>query len=107
MFQFKKTVTQFIEEGGVFRFGTDMDIWGEHLPPRQLRDLGFSLGIVNVDNTNFSRDGVARRLLVNISGEDSIHLWTANQYRRHQNKEVLDINSILILSFSNSLSVLK
>ena len=94
MRQFKGTIGNFVENGGSFRFGTDMDASGEHLPPKGLRELGFSLSIINIDNSVFSKDDVARRALLNISGEDSLHLWTANQYRKYLGKEALDINSI-------------
>ena len=94
MRQFKGTIGNFVYNGGSFRFGTDMDASGEHLPPKGLRELGFSLSIINIDNSVFSKDDVARRALLNISGEDSLHLWTANQYRKYLGKEALDINSI-------------
>ncbi len=80
--QFKKLVRKFNEKGGYFRFGTDMDAWGEQLPPRGLRDIGYSLSLINVDNAAFAKDDVARRAILNFSGEDSLHLWLANRYRK-------------------------
>lgn len=67
-------------EGG-FRFGTDKDAWGEQIPPEGLADLGYSLALINKDGNTFAKDNVSRRALLNISGEDSLHLWTANTYR--------------------------
>ncbi len=79
---FKSSIENFISEGGSFRFGTDMDAWGEQLPPKELRNLGYSLSLINVDSTAFAKDDIARRAILNFSGEDSLHLWTANAYRK-------------------------
>jgi signal transduction histidine kinase len=79
---FKRSIKNFISKGGSFRFGTDMDAWGEQLPPKELRTFGYSLSLVNVDSTAFAKDDVARRAILNFSGEDSLHLWTANTFRK-------------------------
>ncbi len=68
--------------GGAFRFGTDKDAWGEQVPPEGMRDIGYSLGIINKDGNVFAKDDVTRRVILNISGEDSLHLWVANKYRQ-------------------------
>ncbi|MCF8058024.1 MAG: CHASE2 domain-containing protein [Bacteriovoracaceae bacterium] len=80
--RFKGSISSFISGGGIFRFGTDMDSWGERLPPEALRSFGYSLSLINVDNAAFAKDDVARRAVLNFSGEDSLHLWTANEYRK-------------------------
>ena len=95
LISFKTSVKKFVEDGRSFRFGTDLDEWGERLPPPFLRDLGYSLAILNVDGSIFAKDNIARRALLNIDGEDTLHLWAANKYRFFQNKKVLNINSIL------------
>jgi signal transduction histidine kinase len=80
--RFKGSISSFISGGGIFRFGTDMDAWGEQLPPEDLRSFGYSLSLINVDNAAFAKDDVSRRAILNFSGEDSLHLWTANEYRK-------------------------
>jgi signal transduction histidine kinase len=79
--QFHQKIQKYKSAGGQFRFGTDKDAWGEQIPPEGLRDIGYSLGIINKDGNVFSRDDVTRRVILNISGEDSLHLWMANKYR--------------------------
>jgi signal transduction histidine kinase len=78
---FKDQLLNYTRDKGHFRFATQMDAWGEQLPPEKLKNIGYSLGILNRDNQAFSRDDVTRRAILNISGEDSLHLWTANKYR--------------------------
>jgi signal transduction histidine kinase len=78
---FKEQINQFIAKNGSFRFATQLDVWGEELPPEELREFGFSLGILNQDNLSFAKDDVVRRAILNISGEDSFHLYMANKLR--------------------------
>lgn len=78
--QFKTAVKEFERAGGKFRIGTDMDVSGEQLPPKELQELGYSLALLNKDNASFSKDDVIRRTILNISGEDSFHLWVANTF---------------------------
>lgn len=92
---FKKKILKFREDGGYFRFGTDVDDWGEQLPPAELRDLGYSTALINVDNAAFAKDDVSRRAVLNISGEDALHLWTANKYRESVGSPALRVNDIL------------
>ncbi len=66
-----------------FRFGTDMDTFGELLPPDRLKNLGYSLATLNRDSLSFAKDDVVRRAILTISGEDSLHLWTAKKYREY------------------------
>jgi CHASE2 domain-containing sensor protein len=73
-----------------FRFGTEIDHLGEQIPPENLRELGYNLGQVYKDQMIFSKDEVVRRAILNISGEDSIHLWTAKKYREMLGKPSLD-----------------
>ena len=93
--QFKKMIRKFQAQQGLFRFGTDMDEWGEQKPPKSLQDLGHSLALINKDSVAFSKDEVSRRAILNISGEDSLHLWTANHYREKIGLDPLDLNTIL------------
>lgn len=76
----RKKIIDFKNDGGLFRIGTDKDAWGEQIPPANLRDLGYSLAILNKDGTVFAQDYVTRRAILNISGEDSFHLWMANSF---------------------------
>ncbi|WP_127715615.1 ATP-binding protein [Halobacteriovorax sp. HLS] len=94
LYKFKKEIKSFQSGGGVFRFGTNMDDWDEHLPPTDLKDLGYSLALLNVDNATFAKDDISRRALINISGEESFHLWMANKYRATRGLEALDATSI-------------
>ncbi len=95
MDEFKTTINDFVSGGGGFRFGTDIDAWGEQLPPKSLRSLGYSKAIINIDNSTFAKDDVSRRAIVDISGERSLHLWTANHYRETQGLEPLGVKDIL------------
>jgi signal transduction histidine kinase len=88
--RFRQRIIDFRVSGGGFRFGTDLGDGGETLPPRDLRDLGHSLAIINVDSLTFARDEVTRRAILNISGDSSIHLWAANFARAKKGKANLD-----------------
>jgi signal transduction histidine kinase len=94
LYNFKNSIKKFKGDGGVFRFGTNMDDWDEHLPPNDLKELGYSLALLNVDNSTFAKDDISRRALINISGEESFHLWMANNYRKSKGAEKLDATSI-------------
>ncbi|MBT7611419.1 MAG: CHASE2 domain-containing protein [Bacteriovoracaceae bacterium] len=92
--KFKDTIKKFKKQGGAFRFGTDVDAWGEQLPPQELKELGYSLALINVDNATFSKDDISRRAILNFSGEDTLHLWAANKFRESNGKKPLNINDI-------------
>ena len=87
MFAFTKSIKDLQKENFKIRIGTKMDSWGEIIPPEPLKDIGYSLGLLNVDSAIFSKDDVCRRAIVNISGDSSIHLWTANEYRALEGKK--------------------
>lgn len=93
--RFYAQLSEYTRDKGHFRFATSMDAWGEQLPPSLLRGLGYSLGILNRDNQAFARDDVTRRAILNISGEDSLHLWTANKYRESFGNERNEASSLL------------
>lgn len=76
-----------------FRFGTSIDAWGEQLPPKELQQLGYSISLLNVDSLTFAKDDVNRRAILNISGEDSLHLWSAKKYDQLHDKNKVDVNS--------------
>ncbi len=90
----RATIEGYVAQGGHFRFGTEMDAWGEQIPPRDLRGLGYSLALINVDNAAFSKDDVSRRMVLNISGEDSLHLWSANRFRESVGYEPLSATEV-------------
>jgi signal transduction histidine kinase len=93
---FKNKLKRFEAYGGKVNFSTELDeVIGEILPPRELQEFNFSLGQINIDNNTFSKDDVVRRAILNVTGEESSHLWTANEAKilngEHRQK-VQDIN---------------
>ena len=87
---FHDMLLKYSQNEGTFRFGTDKDAWGEQIPPENLADLGYSFGLINKDGNVFSKDDVTRRVILNISGEDSLHLWIARKYQQEKNLETLE-----------------
>ncbi len=93
---FKNSLKQFDSQGGKINFGTELDeTVGEILPPEGLRDFNYSLAQINIDNSTFSKDDVVRRAIFNVSGEESFHLATANQYRQMIGKNILNVPDVL------------
>ncbi len=94
--EFKKNLKQFNSEGGKVDFATELDeTIGEILPPEELRDFNYSLAQLNIDNNIFAKDDVVRRAIFNVSGEESFHLLTANQYRRMIGKNTINVQDVL------------
>jgi signal transduction histidine kinase len=91
--EFRDKVLKYKARNKFFRIGTDKDAWGEQVPPERLNDLGYSLGIINRDGNVFSKDNVSRRAILNISGEDSFHLWMANKSKVSRNLKAIDASS--------------
>lgn len=92
---FKGSVNQFVKNGGKFRIGTDRDNFGEILPNENLRDLGFSFAGLHLDTNSFGKEKVCRRTILNFSGEDTFHLWMANQFRNFKSQKKIDFNQFL------------
>lgn len=90
--KFQSRIEKLQEKEIRFRFGTSMDAWGEHRPPNDLQRFGYSLALINVDNSIFAKDNVNRRAILNISGEDSFHLWMASEYRKSKGADELAAN---------------
>lgn len=88
--EFHEAIKSFSPSGDKFKFGTEIDNMGELIPPEALRDVGYYLGQLYKDQLVFSKDEVVRRAILNISGEDSLHLWTAKRYRELKDLPVLD-----------------
>ncbi len=89
--EFKNRVLDFNKSSKTFfQIGTDKDAWGEQVPPMEIQDLGYSLSILNKDGNSFAKDNVTRRAILNISGEDSFHLYMANRYHISFNEPVID-----------------
>lgn len=88
--EFHETIKIFSPDGERFKFGTEIDNFGEQIPPEALRDIGYHLGQLYKDQLIFSKDEVVRRAILNISGEDSLHLWTAKRYRELTGRPALD-----------------
>lgn len=93
---FSKELKRYSSEGGKINFGTELDATvGEILPPEGLREFNYSLAQINIDNNTFSKDDVVRRAIFNVSGEESLHLATANQYRHLMGKNTLNVPDVL------------
>ncbi|OFZ36693.1 MAG: hypothetical protein A2504_06230 [Bdellovibrionales bacterium RIFOXYD12_FULL_39_22] len=92
--KFKEAVYAYKNHGGIFRFATFLEDNSEILPPQKLRDLGYSSATINSDKTIFSKDDVARRMALNISGESTLHIWIANTYRAIKGLPQLNENLI-------------
>ncbi|MEA9354867.1 CHASE2 domain-containing protein [Bacteriovorax sp. PP10] len=94
--EFKSKLKNFMTEGGKVNFGTEIDeVKGEELPPLPLREFNYNLAQLNVDNFIFAKDDVVRRAIFNVSGEESLHLLTANQYRAMKGKNVLNVPDVI------------
>ncbi len=88
--EFHEAIKGYSPANDKFKFGTEIDNLGELIPPEALRDVGYYLGQLYKDQLVFSKDEVVRRAILNISGEDSLHLWTAKKYRESKGLTVLD-----------------
>lgn len=88
--EFHEAIKAYSPAGDRFKFGTEIDNLGELIPPEKLRDVGYYLGQVYKDQLVFSKDEVIRRAVLNISGEDSLHLWTAKKFRELKGQLPLD-----------------
>lgn len=88
--EFHESIKNYSPNGDRFKFGTEIDNFGEQIPPEGLRDIGYHLGQLYKDQLIFSKDEVVRRAILNISGEDSLHLWTAKKYREFNGKVPID-----------------
>lgn len=98
--EFEAKVLAF-QQQGFFRFGTKFEMmFGEVLPVSELRNLGYSTAFLFQDNQVFARDSVVRRASLNISGEDSFHLWMANKWRESRGQGKLDANSFAGASYN-------
>jgi signal transduction histidine kinase len=74
-------ILNYQNQGGLFRFGTNIEMmFGEVLPIDSLKILGYSPAFLFQDSQIFSKDSVVRRASLSISGEESFHLWMANQW---------------------------
>ncbi len=93
--KFKEQIFQYNNKDGKFFFATDIDAWGEQLPPKELREVGYALGHINQDGQIFSKDEVSRRVILNISGENSFHLQVANYLRVKKGLEPYSTKSFL------------
>lgn len=99
--ELQQTLQDFEHGKGFFRFGTKFEMmFGEVLPVDDLRSLGYSTAFLFQDDQVFARDSVIRRASLNISGEDSFHLWMANKWRESNGKPKLDANSFAGASYN-------
>jgi CHASE2 domain-containing sensor protein len=80
--KFRNLLINFEDKKGLVNFATEIDeLNGEILPPEPLLRFHYALAQLNIDNNIFSKDDVIRRAIFNVSGDESLHLLTANQYR--------------------------
>jgi signal transduction histidine kinase len=94
MAELKGLIQGFQRGRGIFRFGTKFEMmFGEILPVEELRGLGYSTAFLYQDNQVFARDAVIRRASLNISGEDSFHLWMANRWRERKGETRFEANA--------------
>ena len=94
--EFKTKLKDFSTKGGQVNFATEIDeVRGEELPPGGLREFHYSLAQLNIDNSVFAKDDVVRRAIFNVSGEESLHLLTANQFRQMRGQPVLNVSDVL------------
>ncbi|MBF0312867.1 MAG: CHASE2 domain-containing protein [Oligoflexia bacterium] len=90
----KSIIQKYTNNGGSFRFGTHLlEGFGEQWPPGPLQELGHSLTLIHIDSMSFAKDEICRRAILNISGDDSIHLWSANQFRSFKGLPTLSATS--------------
>jgi len=92
--EFSEFLAQYQLRGGIFRFGTSLDLWGEQIPPEKLKRLEYSPALVHVDGETFAKDSIHRRAILNISGEDSLQLWLANKIRESVGEKKLDAKEV-------------
>ncbi len=85
--KFIETIESYVKEGGIFRLGTSIDFWGEQVPPERMKKFGYSPALINVDGEVFAKDSVHRKAILDISGEDSLHLWLSNKIRARSGLE--------------------
>ena len=92
---FKKRLQNYAKAGNV-NFTTELsELYGELLPPEELRDFDYSLAQINVDNATFAKDDVVRRAIFNVSGEESAHLLIANEFRQTIGKTPLTASDVI------------
>lgn len=94
LIKMKEEILQYQASGGIFRFASEVDSWGEKMPPAELRELGYSPAIINIDSSKFSRDDVSRRAVLNISGEETLPYWTANEYLKSKKLPSLRLSDV-------------
>lgn len=92
--ELKKIVNKFKTDSNFFRIGVNsQNTENLYEVPLVLRDLGASPAPVDTNKYAFAKDGVTRRAMLNISGEDTLHLWMANKYQELYGKDILDSKS--------------
>ena len=80
---FKKQILEYKSENRFVRFGVENRFPDNDFVPRYLKDIGESIVLLDQDTGNFAKDGVTRRAILNVAGEDSFNLWIANAKRTH------------------------
>jgi len=89
-----KAFEDFNAQGGIIRLGSDLDYWGEIVPPSELATFGHSLSVINKDHDVFSKDDVTRKAILAVSNQPTIHLWTANEFRKSIGKQEIKVDKL-------------
>jgi len=89
LLHFREKIENYTSSGGNFIFGKTVDSWGETLPPSELAHIGTHISMMNIDNSSFAKDDVSRKVILNVSGDDSLFLWAANVLRAKRNQKIL------------------
>jgi len=97
--KFLTLVEGYQSKGGFFNFGTDVDAWGEQVPPNALQPLGYSLGTLKLDASIPTTEFVVREAIVKHQGEDSVHFRVANRYREKNGEQPINYRNLLGLGY--------
>lgn len=92
--KFIEKLKQFQENGGNIKIGVEKYRTFNYFLPKKIEDFGISEFQLSEDNFVFSKDDVVRRVAINFSGEDSLHLEIANTWRKLNGLVSLDSSSI-------------
>lgn len=85
---------QYVQQGGIFRFGTDFESASLSGYTSAMLHLGLSQTIVEGDVHQDAKDGVVRRLPLTRSGELSLVYWLANEIRQKKGREYLSLKAL-------------
>jgi signal transduction histidine kinase len=94
MQNFADELQKFREKNGFVRLQKEIAPWGAIVPPPALEPLGYSLAMINTDTEDFSRDGVSRKIILSVGGEDALPLWVANAYQARNSEKKIEASML-------------